>query len=49
MISLIVACTKKLVIGINNKIPWHISEDFKHFKNYTLNKTILMGKDLCFF
>ena len=48
MISLIVACTKKLVIGINNKIPWHISEDFKHFKNYTLNKTILMGKNTYF-
>lgn len=48
MISLIVACTKNRVIGINNSIPWHISEDFKHFKNYTMGKTILMGKNTFF-
>ncbi len=46
MISLIVAYSKNnKVIGKNNQIPWHISEDFKHFKAYTLNKTILMGKN----
>lgn len=45
MISLIVAfCQANRVIGINNKIPWHIKEDFIHFKNYTLNKTLIMGE-----
>lgn len=45
MISLIVAfCQKNRVIGVNNKIPWHIKEDFIHFKNYTLNKTLIMGE-----
>lgn len=45
MISLIVAYGKdNKVIGINNKIPWYIKEDFLHFKKYTLNKTILMGE-----
>lgn len=45
MISLIVAYSKNnKVIGINNKIPWHIKEDFIHFKNYTTNKTIIMGE-----
>lgn len=45
MISLIVAfCKDNRVIGINNKIPWHIKEDFIHFKNYTLNKTLIMGE-----
>lgn len=48
MISLIVACTKSRVIGIQNRIPWHIKEDFRHFKNYTLGKTILMGKNTYF-
>ncbi len=44
MISLIVAYSKtNKAIGINNKIPWHIKEDFLHFKNYTTNKTIIMG------
>ena len=45
MISLIVAYSKNnKVIGINNQIPWHIKEDFLHFKNYTSNKTIIMGE-----
>lgn len=45
MISLIVAYSKNnKVIGINNQIPWHIKEDFIHFKNYTSNKTIIMGE-----
>ena len=45
MISLIVAYSKNnRVIVKDNKIPWHIKEDFIHFKNYTLNKTIIMGE-----
>ena len=45
MISLIVAYSRNnKVIGINNQIPWHIKEDFIHFKNYTTNKTIIMGE-----
>lgn len=45
MISLIVAYSKNnKVIGLNNQIPWHIKEDFLHFKNYTTNKTIIMGE-----
>ena len=45
MISLIVAYSKNnKVIGINIQIPWHIKEDFLHFKNYTTNKTIIMGE-----
>lgn len=31
-------------IGINNKIPWHFSFDFQHFKRTTLNKKVLMGR-----
>ena len=45
MISLIVAySSNNKVIGVNNTIPWHIKEDFIHFKNYTTNKTIIMGE-----
>ena len=45
MISLIVAYGKgNKVIGINNQIPWHIKEEFAHFKAYTLNKTLIMGE-----
>ena len=31
-------------IGINNNLPWHISEDLKNFKKLTLNKPIIMGR-----
>jgi len=45
MISLIVAIGQgNKVIGNNNKIPWHIKEEFAHFKNYTMGKTMIMGE-----
>lgn len=31
------------VIGIGDKIPWRISEDFKHFRNTTMGHTLIMG------
>ena len=45
-LAIIVAMTKDRVIGIReeNKIPWYIPEDFKHFKETTLNSTVIMGK-----
>ncbi|XMB87211.1 dihydrofolate reductase [Mycoplasmatota bacterium WC44] len=43
MISIIVAHDKNRLIGKNNSLPWHYSEDLKYFKNTTLNQTILMG------
>lgn len=43
-ISLIAALTEERVIGKGNRIPWHIKDDFLHFKNYTLNHTVVMGR-----
>ena len=31
-------------IGINGKLPWHISEDLKNFKSITNNSIIIMGR-----
>ena len=31
-------------IGIDNKLPWHFSEDLQNFKQLTLNSTIIMGR-----
>jgi len=31
------------VIGIGDDIPWHIPEDFKHFKNTTMGNMLLVG------
>jgi len=47
-IIIIVAVAKNNVIGKDNKIPWHISDDFKHFKELTLNHPIIMGKNTYF-
>ena len=43
-IHLIWAQEKDGGIGINNGLPWHISEDLKNFKKLTLNKPIIMGR-----
>jgi dihydrofolate reductase len=32
------------VIGHNNKLPWHLPADLRHFKELTLGKPIIMGR-----
>ncbi len=44
MISLIVAHDKNRVIGLNNKLPWHLPGDLKYFKEMTMDKPIIMGR-----
>jgi len=42
---IISAVAKNGVIGKNNgELPWHISEEFKHFKETTLGSPIIMGR-----
>lgn len=43
-IVLIAAVAKNRVIGIENRLPWHLSTDLKYFKAITLGHTILMGR-----
>lgn len=44
-IIIIAAVAKNGVIGLSNgKIPWHIKEDFSHFKKQTLGSPIIMGR-----
>ena len=43
-IILIAALNLKRVIGNDGKIPWHLPEDLKRFKNITTGHTILMGR-----
>lgn len=45
MISMIWAEALDGTIGVNNDIPWHIPEDFKYFKNTTLNSNVVMGRN----
>lgn len=44
MLSIIAALNENLVIGKDNKLPWHIPEDLKRFKKLTTGKTIIMGR-----
>ena len=44
IISLIVAIGKSNQIGLNNKMLWHVPEDFKNFKKVTMGHCIVMGR-----
>ena len=42
----IIAMAKNRVIGKNGGLPWpNIKEDFKHFKEFTMGKTLIVGKN----
>jgi dihydrofolate reductase len=43
-LSIIVAMSSNRAIGINNTLPWHLTEDLKHFKSLTTGHTIIMGR-----
>ncbi|QJG66745.1 dihydrofolate reductase [Mycoplasma phocoenae] len=44
MIKLIVAMDEHNLIGKGDKMPWHIKEEFIHFKNTTLTHALLFGR-----
>ena len=44
MISLIVAMSQNGVIGKAGKLPWHLPEDLRHFKELTMGHPIIMGR-----
>ena len=40
----IAAMSLNRVIGVGNKIPWHLPEDFKWFKKLTTGNVVVMGR-----
>ncbi len=43
-INLIAAMANNRTIGLDNKMPWHLPADLKHFKATTLKHPVLMGR-----
>ena len=43
-LALIWAMSRNRVIGRNNALPWHLSEDLRYFKRVTMGKPIIMGR-----
>jgi dihydrofolate reductase len=44
IVSLLVAADENNTIGKDNKLPWHLPDDLKYFKNQTWGLPILMGR-----
>ena len=44
IISHVVALSNNNVIGIDKDLPWNLKTDLSHFKKYTTNKIIVMGR-----
>lgn len=43
-VAAIAAMSKNLAIGKDNQLLWHIPDDFRHFKETTMGKPIIMGR-----
>lgn len=43
-LSLIVAVSENNVIGKDNQLPWHVSDDLKFFKKMTKGHAVIMGR-----
>jgi dihydrofolate reductase len=43
-ITLVAAYAGNRVIGDHGRIPWHLPEDFAHFKAITMGGTLVMGR-----
>lgn len=44
----IVAMARNRVIGCGGKLPWHLPEDMKHFREMTMGHAVIMGRKTLF-
>lgn len=43
-VSIVAAVARNGIIGIENRLPWHLPEDLAFFKQTTLGSPVLMGR-----
>ncbi|NDY93346.1 dihydrofolate reductase [Ideonella livida] len=43
-LCLVAAVAQNGVIGLDNRLPWHLPEDLAHFKRLTTGHAVLMGR-----
>jgi dihydrofolate reductase len=43
-VAIIVAQARNRVIGVENRLPWHLPSDLKYFKEVTSGKPVIMGR-----
>ncbi len=43
-ISIIAAMAENRVIGVNNRLPWRLPADLKHFRKVTTGHHVIMGR-----
>jgi dihydrofolate reductase len=44
-LALIAALADNRVIGRDNRLPWRLSADLRHFKTVTMGKPVIMGRN----
>lgn len=44
VLTVIAAVARNGVIGVGNRLPWHLPADLKHFKALTTGRTVIMGR-----
>ncbi len=43
-LNIIAAMARNRVIGLDNRLPWHLPEDLQHFKRLTMGHHLIMGR-----
>ena len=43
-LTMIAARARNGVIGHQNRMPWHLPEDLKHFRQQTMGHVVLLGR-----
>lgn len=44
LVALVAALAHRRVIGVANRLPWHLPEDLQRFKRLTMGAPVIMGR-----